>query len=74
MKLYATADPNNTIAKRLEVRDDNGAAHITKILQNGKTLVWTCPNVTPREWVEYNTGRGRKWSWVMEEMSMDNGG
>ena len=63
MKLYATAEPNNSIAKRLEVYDVNGLAHIIKTFPNGRIIAWTSPDRTAAEWVALNNTGRQKWSW-----------
>lgn len=64
MELYATSEPNNTIAKRLEVYDKEGLAHIIKTLQNDRIMEWTSPNRTPAEWVALNNGPRYKAGWT----------
>lgn len=64
MKLYAVAEPNNSIAKSLAVYDKDGLAHIVKTMPNGKIIAWDA-KLTAAAWVEYNSSPRQKWAWTM---------
>jgi len=66
LELVDWAEPNNTMARRLEVyRTPTGGSVVRKILLHGRELIWETHH-TPETWVEFNNGPRRKWRWASE--------
>jgi len=63
-RLIATAEPNNTIARRLEVYEQpNGRAYIIKQLPTNKWIAWASPDRDADQWIWLNDGTRQLWRW-----------
>lgn len=55
--LQASAEPNNTHIKRIEVYDDHGLAFIIKQFPTGKWISWHCVDRTADWFIANNSPR-----------------